>query len=71
MSNLKGKRVAVLVEKLYEDLELWYPVLRCARPEPTSRSSDQGPEKLTCPSTTTPPALTPRPTRSRRRISTP
>ena len=24
----KGKRVAVLVEKLYEDLELWYPVLR-------------------------------------------
>ena len=28
MSNLKGKRVAVLVEKFYEDLELWYPVLR-------------------------------------------
>jgi protease I len=25
---LKGKRVAVLVEKFYEDLELWYPVLR-------------------------------------------
>ncbi len=24
----RGKRVAVLVEKLYEDLELWYPVLR-------------------------------------------
>ncbi len=24
----KGKRVAVLVEKFYEDLELWYPVLR-------------------------------------------
>ena len=28
MSNLKGKRVAVLVEKFYEELELWYPVLR-------------------------------------------
>ena len=26
--NVKGKRVAVLVEKFYEDLELWYPVLR-------------------------------------------
>jgi len=25
---VKGKKVAVLVEKLYEDLELWYPVLR-------------------------------------------
>ena len=28
MSNVKGKRVAVLVEKFYEDLELWYPVMR-------------------------------------------
>jgi protease I len=28
MDSIKGKRVAVLVEKLYEDLELWYPVLR-------------------------------------------
>ncbi len=28
MENVKGKRVAVLVEKFYEDLELWYPVLR-------------------------------------------
>jgi len=28
MDSLKNKRVAVLVEKLYEDLELWYPVLR-------------------------------------------
>jgi len=25
---LEGKRIAVLVEDLYEDLELWYPVLR-------------------------------------------
>ncbi len=28
MDWVKNKRVAVLVEKLYEDLELWYPVLR-------------------------------------------
>ena len=28
MNEAKGKRVAVLVEKFYEDLELWYPVLR-------------------------------------------
>lgn len=28
MEQVKGKRVAVLVEKFYEDLELWYPVLR-------------------------------------------
>ena len=28
MSEFQGKRIAVLVEKLYEDLELWYPVLR-------------------------------------------
>jgi protease I len=28
MANVKGKRVAVLVEKFYEDLELWYPVMR-------------------------------------------
>lgn len=28
MEQMKGKRVAVLVEKLYEDLELWYPVYR-------------------------------------------
>lgn len=28
MGNAKGKRAAVLVEKIYEDLELWYPVLR-------------------------------------------
>jgi protease I len=28
MDSMKGKRAAVLVEKLYEDLELWYPVLR-------------------------------------------
>ena len=28
MSNLSGKSAAVLVEKFYEDLELWYPVYR-------------------------------------------
>lgn len=28
MNHAEGKRVAVLVEKFYEDLELWYPVLR-------------------------------------------
>lgn len=28
MERLKGKRVAVLVEDLFEDLELWYPALR-------------------------------------------
>lgn len=26
--DLKGSRVAVLVEEVYEDLELWYPTLR-------------------------------------------
>jgi protease I len=26
--NLLGKKIAVLVEQQYEDLELWYPVLR-------------------------------------------
>lgn len=26
--SMKNKRIAVLVEDLYEDLELWYPVLR-------------------------------------------
>ncbi|MEJ7640044.1 MAG: type 1 glutamine amidotransferase domain-containing protein, partial [Singulisphaera sp.] len=28
MENIRDKRIAVLVEKMYEDLELWYPVLR-------------------------------------------
>lgn len=28
MPTIQGKKIAVLVEKLYEDLELWYPALR-------------------------------------------
>lgn len=28
MAQLQGRKVAVLVEDLYENLELWYPVLR-------------------------------------------
>jgi protease I len=28
MATMPGRRIAVLVEKFYEDLELWYPVLR-------------------------------------------
>ena len=28
MPDVQGKRVAILVEKFYEDLELWYPALR-------------------------------------------
>jgi protease I len=27
--DLHGKRIAILAENLYEDLELWYPALRC------------------------------------------
>jgi deglycase len=27
-SSLQGKRVAVLAENMYEDLELWYPLIR-------------------------------------------
>ncbi len=26
--QLQGKRIAILAEDLYEDLELWYPALR-------------------------------------------
>ena len=26
--SLHGKRIAILAEKLYEDLELWYPYYR-------------------------------------------
>ena len=45
--KLEGKRVAVLVENFYEDLELWYPVLRFR--EEGARVSIVGPraEKFT------------------------
>ena len=32
MESAEGKRAAVLVEKFYEDLELWYPASGSARP---------------------------------------
>ena len=41
-TNVQGKRVAVLLEKFYEDLELWYPVLRLR--EAGSKVSIVGPK---------------------------
>jgi protease I len=26
--KLRGKRIAIFIEKMYEDLEFWYPYLR-------------------------------------------
>ena len=36
MDELRGRTVAILVEKLYEDLELWYPKLRLVEANPVS-----------------------------------
>lgn len=41
-TKMNGKRVAILVENLYEDLELWYPKLRLA--EEGGRTSVIGPK---------------------------
>jgi protease I len=43
--ELKGKKIAVLVEKFYEDQELWYPVLRFK--EAGARVDVIGPKKDT------------------------
>lgn len=45
MERLKGKRVAILVEDLFEDLELWYPLLRMR--EEGAEVVVVGPEKRT------------------------
>lgn len=43
--ELEGKRVAVLAEKLYQELELWYPVLRMR--EAGAKVNVVGPQKGT------------------------
>ena len=35
--NLKGKRIAILAENLYQEMELWVPYYRMKRREPRSR----------------------------------
>lgn len=45
MERLKGRRVAILVEDLFEDLELWYPLLRMR--EEGAEVVVVGPEKRT------------------------
>src|SRR5919106_1383060 len=41
---LTGKRIVVLAEDLYEDLELWYPVLRFREEGATVTIAGTGPE---------------------------
>ena len=72
MDHVKGKRAAILVEKLYEDLELWYPALRLR--EAGATVTIVGPEgggDVSRRSMAIRRSRTPRPATSRRATSTP